>query len=123
MNKTMTMTAFAALSIALSGCDKNPEAPKADAPKVAASTDAMSNMAMPEGSKMGKGSGTVTAVDATAGKITLDHGAIPAVDWPAMKMGFSATPDLLKGVAVGDKVDFDLTVTGSAGEVTAIKKQ
>ena len=123
MNKTMTMTAFAALSIALSGCDKKPEAPKADAPKVAASTDAMSNMAMPEGSKMGKGSGTVTAVDATAGKITLDHGAIPAVDWPAMKMGFSATPDLLKGVAVGDKVDFDLTVTGSAGEVTAIKKQ
>lgn len=122
MNRTMTMTAFAALSIALSGCDKKPEAPKADAPKVAATADAMSNMAMPEGSKMGKGSGTVTAVDATAGKITLDHGAIPAVDWPAMKMGFSAKPELLKGIAVGDKVDFDLTVTGSAGVVTAIKK-
>ena len=122
MNKTMTITAFAALSIALSGCDKKPEAPKADAPKVAATADARTNMAMPEGSKMGKGSGTVTAVDATAGKITLDHGAIPAVDWPAMKMGFSAKPDLLKGIAVGDKVDFDLTVTGNAGEVTAIKK-
>ena len=122
MNKTMTMIAFAAMAIALSGCDKKPEAPKADAPRVAASTDAMTNMAMPEGSKMGKGTGTVTAVDATAGKITLDHGAIPAVDWPAMKMGFSAKPNLLKGIAVGDKVDFDLTVTGSAGEVTAIKK-
>jgi Cu(I)/Ag(I) efflux system periplasmic protein CusF len=123
MKKAMILTAMLALPISLSGCDKKPEAPKVEAPKATASTDAMSNMAMPAGSKMGKGSGTVTAVDATAGKITLDHGAIPAVDWPAMKMGFSATPELLKGLAVGDKVDFDLTVTGSAGEVTAIKKQ
>lgn len=52
----------------------------------------------------------------------LDHEAIPAVGWPAMKMGFSAKPDLRNGFAVGDKVDFDLTVTGNAGEVTAIKK-
>jgi len=122
MNKTLMMTAIAALSVALSGCDKKPEAPKADVPKVAGSTYAMSNMAMPEGSKMGKGSGTVTAVDTAEGKITLDHGAIPAVDWPAMKIGFSAKPALLKGIAIGDKVDFDLTVTGNAGEVTAIKK-
>ena len=123
MKKAMILTALIALPIGLSGCDKKPEAPKVEALKAVASTDAMSNMAMPAGSKMGKGSGTVTAVDATAGKITLDHGAIPAVGWPAMKMGFSAKPDLLKGVAVGDKVDFDVTVTGSAGEVTAIKKQ
>ena len=78
---------------------------------------------MPADVKMGKGTGTVTAIDAVAGKITLDHEAIPAVGWPAMKMGFTAKPEILKGVANGDKVDFDLTVTGSAGEVTAIKKQ
>ena len=122
MKNKLALAALMALPIGLSGCDKKPEAPKVEAPKVAATADAMSNMAMPADSKMGKGSGTVIAVDATAGKITLDHGAIPAVGWPAMKMGFSAKPDLLKGVAVGDKVDFDLTVTGSAGEVTAIRK-
>ena len=122
MKKAMILTALLTLPIGLSGCDKKPEAPKVEAPKAAATADAMSNMEMPVGSKMGKGSGTVTAVDAVAGKITLDHGAIPAVGWPAMKMGFSAKPDLLKGVAVGDKVDFDLTVSGSAGEVTAIRK-
>ena len=122
MKKAMILTALITLPIGLSGCDKKPEAPKVEAPKAAATADAMSNMEMPVGSKMGKGSGTVTAVDAVAGKITLDHGAIPAVGWPAMKMGFSAKPDLLKGVAVGDKVDFDLTVSGSAGEVTAIRK-
>ena len=123
MKKAMILTALLALPIGLSGCDKKPEAPKVEAPKAAATADAMPNMEMPVGSKMGKGSGTVTAVDAVTGKITLDHGAIPAVDWPAMKMGFSTKPDLLKGVAVGDKVDFDVTVTGSAGEVTAIRKR
>lgn len=122
MKKTMMLAALIALPIGLSGCDKKPEAPKVETPKAAASSDAMPSMEMPIGSKMGKGSGSVTAVDAKAGKITLDHGAIPAVGWPAMKMGFSAKPELLKGIAVGDKVDFDLTVTGSAGEVTAIKK-
>ena len=122
MKKTMILAALIALPIGLSGCDKKPDAPQVEAPKVTATADAMSNMAMPAGSKMGKGSGTVTAVDAVTGKITLDHGAIPAVGWPAMKMGFSAKPDLLKGVAVGDKVDFDVTVSGSAGEVTAIRK-
>jgi Cu(I)/Ag(I) efflux system protein CusF len=122
MKKAMILTALIALPLGLSGCDKKPEAPKAEAPKAEATADVMSNMAMPAGSKMGKGSGTVTAVDAATGKITLDHEAIPAVGWPAMKMAFSAKPDLLKGVAVGDKVDFDLTVSGSAGEVTAIRK-
>ena len=123
MKKTMILTALIALPIGLSGCDKKPEAPKVEAPKAAATADTMSSMEMPVNSKMGKGSGTVTAVDAAGGKITLDHGAIPAVDWPAMKMGFSAKPDLLKSVAVGDRVDFDVTVTGSAGEVTAIRKR
>ena len=122
MKKSLVIAALIALPVGLSGCDKKPETPMVEVPKATAPADAMSNMAMPEGSKTGKGTGTVTAIDAAAGKITLDHGAIPAVDWPAMKMGFSAKPDVLKGIAVGDKVDFDLTVTGSAGEVMAINK-
>ena len=123
MKKTMMIAALTALPVGLSGCDKKPEAPKVEAPKAAATADAMPNMEMPVGSKMGKGSGTVTAIDAATGKITLDHGAIPAVGWPAMKMGFSAKPAVLAGIAVGDKVDFEVTVTGSAGEVTHIKKR
>ena len=123
MKKTMILTALIALPIGLSGCDKKPEAPEVEAPKAAATADAMPNMEMPVGSKVGKGSGTVTAIDAATGKITLDHGAIPAVGWPAMKMGFSAKPAVLAGIAVGDKVDFEVTVTGNAGEVTHIKKQ
>ena len=124
MKKTMVIAAMAALSVALSGCGKKTQSPTADAPTGAASTaDAMSGMAKPAGVRTGKATGIVTAIDATAGKITLDHGAIPAVGWAAMKMDFSAKPDLLKGISVGDKVNFEVTLTGSAGEVSNIKKQ
>lgn len=118
MKKTVMMAAMIALPLGLAGCGKDAEAPKPEAP-----AETMGDIAMPAEAKMAKGIGTVTAIDAAAGKITLDHEAIPAVDWPAMKMGFSAKPNLLKDVAVGDTVDFDLTVTGNAGEVTAIRKR
>src|SRR3990167_8161365 len=123
MKKTVMIAALMALPLGLTGCGKKSEAPAAETPKAEASPDAMASMAMPADAKMGKATGTVTAIDAAAGKITLDHGAIPAVGWSPMTMGFTAKPELLKGIAVGDKVDFDVTVTGSAGEVTAIKKQ
>ena len=61
--------------------------------------------------------GTVVAVNAGQHKVTLDHGPIPAISWPAMKMEFSAAPviDLAK-VKPGDKVEFSLT--GSNGSYT-----
>jgi Cu(I)/Ag(I) efflux system periplasmic protein CusF len=123
MKKTLMIAALVTAPITLSGCDKQPDAPKAESPKAETSADKMGDMAMPADVKMAKGTGTVTALDQAAGKITLDHGVIPTVGWPAMKMGFSAKPDLLAGIAVGDKVDFDLIVTGSAGVVTKIQKQ
>ena len=123
MKKRVMTAAMAAALVGLAGCNKQAETPSPEASKAEAASDAMSSMAMPAGAKMGKASGTVTAIDAIAGKVTLDHIAIPAVGWPAMKMGFSAKPSVLTGIAVGNKVDFEVTVTGSAGEVTSIKKQ
>jgi Cu(I)/Ag(I) efflux system protein CusF len=43
--------------------------------------------------------GVIKAID-PMGKITLQHGAIPAVSWPAMTMTFAAKPVLLKGLKV-----------------------
>jgi Cu/Ag efflux protein CusF len=83
----------------------------------------MSKLAMPADTKMGKGTGIVMAIDKAAGKVTLNHGPIPEVGWPAMTMAFAAKPGVLDSVAVGDKVAFDVTIKGSAGEVTAISKR
>ncbi|MDT7529909.1 MULTISPECIES: copper-binding protein [unclassified Sphingopyxis] len=64
----------------------------------------------------------MTAIDATAGSVTLDHGPIAALEWPAMTMGFSANPKILKDIAVGDRVAFELDWDGKAGVVTQIAK-
>jgi Cu(I)/Ag(I) efflux system periplasmic protein CusF len=67
------------------------------------------------------GTGTVTAVNATSRKITLDHGPIPEIKWPAMKMEFAVAPSVdLSKVTTGDKVRFTLTGSGSAYTVQSI---
>lgn len=117
--KNVLMTAsLIALPLGLSACEKPTAAPKAEVP-----ADTMGSMAMPTEPKLAKGSGTVTAIDMAAGKITLDHGLIAELKWPAMEMGFTAKRAVLEAVAVGDIVNFEVTVTGNAGAVTAIKKQ
>jgi Cu(I)/Ag(I) efflux system protein CusF len=53
---------------------------------------AVSAQAAPVLAKTGKGVGVITALDPHAAKLTIEHGAIPAVGWPAMTMTFAATP-------------------------------
>jgi Cu(I)/Ag(I) efflux system protein CusF len=68
--------------------------------------------------------GTVTQVDAAAGTITINHGAIEAVSWPAMTMQFTAeNPAILQGVAVGDSVSFELKSATETSVVTSVQKQ
>jgi Cu(I)/Ag(I) efflux system protein CusF len=72
--------------------------------------------------KTGKGVGIITALDPKAAKITIKHGAIPSVGWPAMTMTFAAKPPaLLKGLEVGQTVGFDTRVQGASADVTAIQ--
>jgi len=72
--------------------------------------------------KTGKGVGVVTALDPKAAKVTIKHGPIPAVGWPAMTMTFKSTPPaLLKNVHVGQTFAFDMRTKGIDAEVTAIQ--
>lgn len=74
--------------------------------------------------KTGHGVGVITAIDPRAATITIKHGPIPAVSWPAMTMIFKANPPaLLHGLHVGQRVGFDLKTQGMAAEVTAIRPQ
>ena len=61
--------------------------------------------------------GTVTAIDGAGRKITFNHGPIPEIKWPAMKMEFPVVPSVdLSKVKVGDKVRF--TLSGSKNSYT-----
>lgn len=65
-------------------------------------------------------SGTVTKIDASQGKLTINHGPIKNLDMDSMTMVFrAAEPDMLKGLKAGDKVAFDADRIN--GQITIIR--
>jgi len=130
MRITTLMTLLAA-PLALAACDNgNDSAETADMPMadsgVAGDQMAMDGEDMPmmqtgEGEQMGSGEGTVTAVNTET--ITIDHGPIPEVSWPAMTMSFTADEAARQTVAEGDAVTFEFRKTDSGGEITSITKK
>ncbi|CEG10176.1 Cation efflux system protein CusF precursor [Afipia felis] len=77
----------------------------------------MAPMSDAKAAKTATSSGTVTALNVADRKITFDHGPIPAINWPAMKMEFAVAPSVdLAKVKTGDKVNF--TLSGSGGTYT-----
>jgi len=66
--------------------------------------------------------GTVTALDSKASTIEIDHGDIEGL-MPAMQMDFSVkNAAVLNGIAVGDRIEFEVTNSVGGIQVTAIKK-
>ncbi|HSM11803.1 MAG TPA: copper-binding protein [Lysobacter sp.] len=69
------------------------------------------------------GTGEVTAVDPAAATVTIDHGPIDALEWPAMTMTFAAPGMDLASIKEGDKVSFELRQTGAMeATVTSIAR-
>jgi Cu/Ag efflux protein CusF len=67
--------------------------------------------------------GKVTKVDASAQKLTIDHGAMKEFDMPAMTMVFRAADDaMLKAVKAGDRVKFTAERVNGQFTVTKIEK-
>jgi Cu(I)/Ag(I) efflux system protein CusF len=91
----------------------------------AAAADDMANMkgmSAAPAAKHGQGTGVIKAIDPKAGTLTIQHGPIPAVSWPAMTMTFKAKPaGLLKDLKVGETIGFETTVRGMDADVTAVR--
>lgn len=65
--------------------------------------------------------GRIERLDATG--VTLSHQPVPALQWPAMTMGFAlADPKLAQGLKVGDQVRFAFDQVGPAHSVRRIEK-
>ena len=60
------------------------------------------------GAQTHRADGTVDAIDAAANSVTITHGEVASLNWPAMTMDFTlADPKLLKGIVPGLPVRFD----------------
>lgn len=74
------------------------------------------HMAAEDAPASAQGTGVIRKLDAKTGALTLQHGPIAALGWPAMTMPFQAKPELLAGLKVGQSVTF----TVEAGEPPVI---
>lgn len=115
----VAMIAAGAFAIPAAACSQEPAA------TVQNEDMAGMDMAAPaETSGPIQGVGVVTAVDAAAGTISLDHEPIAAINWPAMSMQFTAeNPAMLQGIAVGDRVTFEIKSASETSVVTMVQKQ
>ncbi|WP_097303121.1 copper-binding protein [Pseudomonas chlororaphis] len=66
--------------------------------------------------------GRIKAIDTAKQRVTIAHGAVPAVQWPPMTMAFAATAEQLQGLAVGDQVTFAFRLEGGAATILSIRK-
>ena len=84
--------------------------------------DMSSGAQKPKSQAAHKASGTVTAVDQAAGKVTISHGPVQTLNWPAMTMNFMVKDKALLGkLSPGRTVDFEFVQQGRDYVVTSAK--
>lgn len=65
--------------------------------------------------------GEVTAIEGD--QVTISHGPVEGLDWPAMTMTFRAgSPEMVQGVGVGDRVSFSFRQDGGGYRLTSLSK-
>lgn len=121
MKKTVTFSLLIALALAVGGAvagEKMGDMKDTD----------MKNMDMGKKSDASKltthsAVGMVKKIDLKAGTVNLDHEPVPSLKWPAMNMNFKVeNPDLLKDVAVGQKVTVTFVKKSSGYVITQLDK-
>lgn len=108
MKKTITT---AAVALALSACGEPQPATEANAANAAAEDAALTY----------SGTGKVTAM--AGDQVTIAHGPIEGIGWPAMTMAFTAPDGIASAVNAGDEVSFSFRQDGSAYVLTSLQKR
>ena len=99
----------AAMALALAGCGQQQKSqPQANAPAA-------------ETAQTYSGAGKVTAV--AGDQVSIAHGPIQGIGWPAMTMAFTAPAGMADGVKVGDQVSFSFRQQGGAYRLTSLQKR
>lgn len=86
--------------------------------------DMMEAMPAAEQSQVISATGVVKLVDMDNKKVTIEHGPIAALNWPAMTMRFTITPQTqLNDIKPGDNVAFSFIQQGNLSLLQDIKAQ
>ena len=84
----------------------------------------MKGMKSEKQTQIHKGAGTVQKIDFSMGTVTLAHGAVKSLNWPAMTMTFAVKDKaMLDKIKPGAKVEFGFEQSGKDYVVTEMKGQ
>ena len=112
MNATRYAGALA-LALLLAACGKEQTA----APET---REATSGSPEPNAvAKVYSGTGTVQSI--AGDKVTIAHGPIEGIGWPAMTMTFTAPTGMAEGVKAGSQVDFSFRQDGGAFVLASLR--
>ena len=106
-----------AAPLALAACDSSKDAETANMPM----QKDMPTMNTGEMTQTASAQGSVTPIDNAAGTITISHGPVPAVNWPAMTMAFEADEAARRNVSVGDNISFEFRPVDGGARITSIE--
>ena len=101
--------AVAVVALALAGCGQQQK------------LQTQENSSAAETSQTYSGAGKVTAI--TGDQVSIAHGPIEGIGWPAMTMTFTAPTGMSSGVKIGDEVAFSFRQEGSAYKLTSLQKR
>jgi len=110
--KLLTL-ATATVALALTACGQQ-KAADSEASASAATEPAQS-------AEIYSGTGKVTAI--ADGQVTIDHGPIEGIGWPAMTMTFKAPAGMAASVGVGSEVSFAFRQDGGTYVLTRLAKR
>ena len=66
--------------------------------------------------------GSITAI--AGDQVTIAHGPVEGLGWPAMTMAFRApSPQMIQGLSVGDRVAFQVRESGGSHELASIARR
>lgn len=103
-----------ALSLLLVACGENENAALENRQGVEAGPAAQAG-------EVHSAAGEVTAI--AGDQVTIAHGPVEGIGWPAMTMTFrAASPEMVQGVSVGDRVSFAFRQDGGAYVLTSLSK-
>lgn len=79
------------------------------------------NQSQPAQQQVHSGTGAVTAV--AGDQVTINHGPVESIGWPAMTMTFAAPGDIAAGVQPGAEVRFSFRDDGGTFVLTSIRQR
>lgn len=113
MNRLQLGSALA-LSLLLAACGETKNS-------VPENRSAETDTAASRGAQTYSAAGQVTAI--AGSQVTIAHGPVEGLGWPAMTMTFRAeSPEMVQGLQAGERVSFEFRQDGGASILTSFKK-